>query len=190
MVWQASAERYELRLEARAAGLALLVQQSLGFFDSAGLAPQRFTDRRARRAALAANFRREPGKEGGKVTFSASSVEVELLPGIQDRLSWMVQLGAIAAAEPRLLGEREQIAMTVVGARGDASIWTFVSLGEEPHGESSMARVVRLQRIPETPYDTHVDIWLDAVAPHWPVRAHWQSGPNDPGLELWRTEKR
>ena len=97
--WRPAADHYELRLEGRVAGLAILTQTSAGGFDAAGLAPLRFTDQRMRRAAVAANFQRD----ADKITFSGPSAELPLLPGEQDRLSWMVQLAAIAAAEPGLL---------------------------------------------------------------------------------------
>lgn len=79
--------------------------------------------------------------------------------------------------------------MQAVGARGDDAIWQFISLGEEMLAARPAAlRVYRLQRVPQTPYGTRVDIWLDAQPPHWPVRAHLSNGANDPGFELWRID--
>ena len=58
----------------------------------------RFTDTRIRRATVAANFQREAGVNGGgKISFSGSAQELPLVPGVQDRVSWMVQLAAIVA---------------------------------------------------------------------------------------------
>ena len=114
--WQPSGDGYRLVLEARVAGVTLLMQTSEGGVDANGLAPVRFVDQRARRSAQAANFRRD----AGTITFSGSGAEWPLLAGSQDRLSWMIQLAGIAAAEPQLLAEGGRITMVVVGARGDA----------------------------------------------------------------------
>lgn len=180
---------YEARLEARASGIALLTQVSQGGIDAAGLAPLRFTDKRVRRGTVAANIQRDPHNGAGRITFSGSEPELALHAGTQDRLSWMVQLAAIASAAPQLLAARGKIAMHVIGARGDAAVWQFQSSGEETLGVSPAAlRAFRLQRLPQGPYDTQVDVWLDATPPHWPVRAHWRSGPQDPGMEMWRID--
>ncbi len=189
LIWRVDAGRYEARLEARASGITVLTQVSQGALGAAGLAPQRFTDKRLRRSAVAANFGREPGPNEGKISFSAGETQVPLHPATQDRLSWLVQLAAIAGAEPKLLAAHGRVALHVVGARGDAAVWQFVSLGEEVVDESPGAmHVFRLQRLAESTYDTQVDVWLDAKPPHWPVRAHWRNGTQDPGMEMWRID--
>jgi hypothetical protein len=183
--WLVREDHYELRLESRVAGALLLAQTSQGGFDAFGLAPLRFTDQRARRGTLAVNFQRD----AGRITFSAVSNELQLGTSAQDRLSWLVQLAAIAGAEPQRLAAGGEIILQVVGARADAVWWRFVSLGEEQLDTPSGPRsVVHLQRPADTDYDTRVEVWLEAQAPHWPVRAEWRSGPNDPGVELWRSD--
>ena len=94
--WAVAGDRYRLALEAQVGGLTLLMQTSEGDIGPHGLAPVRFLDQRARRSAQAANFRRDDGR----ITFSGAGVEWPLLAGSQDRLSWMIQLAGIAAAEP------------------------------------------------------------------------------------------
>lgn len=183
--WLVREDHYELRLESRVAGALLLAQSSQGGFDDSGLAPQRFTDQRARRGTLAVNFQRD----AGKITFSAVPNELLLGMGAQDRLSWLVQLAAIAGAEPRRLAAGGEISLQVVGARADVVWWHFVSLGEgQIDTPSGPLNVVHLQRLAGTEYDTRVEVWLEAQAPHWPVRAEWRSGPNDPGVDLWRSD--
>lgn len=183
--WLVRGDHYELRFESRVAGALLLAQSSQGGFDATGLAPQRFTDQRARRGTLAVNFQRD----AGKITFSAVSNELQLGTGAQDRLSWLVQLAAIAGAEPQRLAAGGEISLQVVGVRADAVWWRFVSLGEEQlDTPSGPLNVFHLQRLAGTEYDTRVEVWLEAQAPHWPVRAEWRSGRNDPGVELWRSD--
>ena len=126
--WQLDGTRYRARSRHATAALPLMVLDSVGGLDAAGIAPQRYLDRRrGRGSAQAANFQRD----AGKVTFSGPAVEAPLPPGAQDRLSWMLQLAAIAEAEPALVGPGGRVSFLVVGARGDADLWTFVHVGPE-----------------------------------------------------------
>lgn len=166
--WQASGDRYRLVLEARIAGLTLLTQTSEGDIDANGLAPVRFLDQRARRPAQAANFRRDDGR----ITFSGSGVEWPLLAGSQDRLSWMIQLAAIAAAEPERLVEGGRITMVVVGARGDAGVWTLRYAGLETIETAwGTVHAVKLVREGRSAYDTSAEIWLDPERSYLPAHA-------------------
>jgi hypothetical protein len=166
--WQPRDGRYRLVLEARIAGVTLLLQTSEGALDATGLAPERFLDQRARRSAQAANFVRERGR----ITFSGSAAEWPLLPGSQDRLSWMIQLAAIAAAEPERLVDGGRISMEVAGARGDASVWTLRVAGrEEIETAAGTVRAVKLVRDGRSAYDTTAEIWLDPERSYFPAHA-------------------
>ena len=179
--WRPAADHYMLRLQAQVAGLTLLTQVSTGGFDAAGLAPLRFTDQRVRRGTKAANFQRE----AGKITFSGPSTEFALSDGAQDRLSWMVQLGAIVAAEPGLRAAGSKVVLVVVGANGDAGVWAFDCLGVEPVATGAgSVDALKFVREPREPYDTQVQVWLDAAQHYFPVRATQKSGPDDEGFEL------
>jgi len=166
--WQPTGDGYRLVLEARLAGLTLLVQTSEGAIDANGLAPVRFLDQRVRRPAQAANFVRDRGR----VTFSGTGVEWPLLAGSQDRLSWMIQLAGIAAAEPQRLVEGGRISMAVVGARGDASVWTLRYAGvEDAETANGTVRAVKLVREGRAANDTGAEIWLDPERSYFPVHA-------------------
>jgi Protein of unknown function (DUF3108) len=179
--WHPDGDHYELRLEGRVAGLSALTQISSGGFDADGIAPLRFTDQRLRRGMKAANFQRD----AGKITFSGPSTEFPLRDGVQDRLSWMVQLGAILAAEPKLRGVGAKVAMVVVGANGDASVWAFdcVVVESVTTGAGAVS-ALKFVREPREPYDTQVQVWVDPLQHYLPVRATQKSGPNDEGFEL------
>ena len=181
--WRPQGERYELDFDARIGPLKLLSQVSTGGFDSAGIAPLRFTDQRTRRPMQAVNFQRE----AGKVSFSGPGTEFALRAGMQDRLSWMLQLAAIVAAEPALRVAGAKVALRVVGAQGDASTWAFRCLGNAAttdEGEDTPSGLLAYLREPREPYDTTVKVWLDPAHHHLPVRARLKAGPGDPGLAL------
>ena len=180
--WRPDGEHYELRLEGKVAGLNVLTQVSQGGFDSAGLAPLRFTDQRVRSAVRAANFQRERGE----ITFSGPSDVLTLLIGTQDRLSWMIQLAAVVSAEPQRLAAGGKVVMYVVGARADGDVWVFRSAGAESvETDAGPVAAVKFVREPRRPYDTQVEAWLDPARHHVPLRARLATaGSEGDALEL------
>ena len=181
LTWRPQGEQYELKLDVRVSGLALLTQVSSGGFDAAGIAPLRFTDQRLRRSATAANFQRA----ADKITYSGSGSEFALRPGAQDRLSWMLQLAAIVAGDPQLAKAGAKVVMYVTGSHGDAGVWVFRCVGPEAvpvRGGSVTA--IKFVREPRDAYDTTVQVWLDPQQHDLPVRATQKSGPNDEGYDL------
>lgn len=185
--WRPVNGRYEVRLEASVAGFTLLTQVSQGGFDAAGLAPTRFTDQRLRKAARAANFQRE----AGKITFSGPRGEFALAAGSQDRLSWMIQLPSVLAAEPTRAAAGSEVVLYVAGARGDVDIWDLRSSGPEtldmPSGALS---TVKFTRTPRSARDTRAEVWLDPKRHYLPVRARLTQGESDGALDLVLRELR
>ena len=171
--WAPDGDRYTASFEGRIAGLVMLGQASSGALGAHGLEPGRFTDRRPRRGERAINF----DAEAGKVTFSGPSTVLDRHPGMQDRLSWMLQLAAIVAAEPKRLAEGEAVSLHLIGLRGDAGVWVLRSAGAQTvETPSGAVDTVRFVREPHGPYDTAVELWLAATPPHWPVRAVMGNG--------------
>ena len=179
--WRPAGDAYRLVLEASIAGLTLLVQTSEGAIDLHGIAPVRFLDQRARRAAQAANF----GRESGRITFSGTAVEWPLVAGVQDRLSWMIQLAGIVAADPALLHQGARITMAVVGARGDADIWSLRFAGQETiETPSGNVAAFKLSREGHSPGDTSAEVWLDPARSYLPVRATLGNSSGSPEYDL------
>lgn len=168
MVWQPRADGYAMAMNASVFGLPVLNWSSQGGFDSDGLAPERFVDRRRSRDVRAANFQRDKGL----ITFSGPPIAYPLIPGAQDRLSWMVQLPAIIEAAPSAFVPGARIPLFVAGARGDADLWTFSVEGFESAdvADGQVAGALRLLREPRRPFDTRVEVWLDPARHHLPVR--------------------
>ena len=179
--WRPVNGHYEARLEASIAGFTLLTQISQGGFDAAGLAPTRFTDQRARKAARAANFQRE----AGKITFSGPRDEYALAAGSQDRLSWMIQLPAVLAGEPKRAAAGSEVVLYIAGARGDVDIWDLHSSGAETIDTPSGAlQTIKFTRTPRTNRDTLAEVWLDPKRHYLPVRARLTQGESDGALDL------
>lgn len=181
LAWRPEGDRYALSLKGSVGGLPVITQISTGAFDAGGVAPERFTDQRLRRGTVAANFQRGIGK----ATFSGPSTEVVLQPGAQDRLSWMVQLGAIVAADPQFRTPGAKVVMQVIGAHGEAGVWSFRCIGPEAvASRGGPIEAIKFVREPREPYDTTVQVWLDPLHHDLPVRATQKSGPSDEGFEL------
>lgn len=180
LVWHPAGDRYRAHLEGRVAGFKVMTWNSEGAFDAAGIAPVRFTDVRRGKSMLAANFQRA----AARITYSGTTEEHVLLPGAQDRLSWMVQIGAIASADPQRVAAGKRVSMLVSGARGDADVWTFQGAGTESVATGNGTVVaVKMLREPRKPRDTRVEVWLDPRQNYLPVRARLSSTDGD-ALEL------
>jgi Protein of unknown function (DUF3108) len=163
LAWAPQADgRYDARLEGRIAGVAVLDWTSRGALDGAGIAPERFALRRRGREQQAANFQRE----AGKVTFSGPKHELPLLPGVQDRLTWLLQLSAIAAAAPERVAPGAKVVLMVVGARGGAGIWSFTA----QRGAEPLIHLVREADVGRA-WDQRVEVWLDPARGFLPQRA-------------------
>jgi len=166
--WQRNDAGYRLSLDGSVAGLPVFEWASTGGIDAQGVAPTRLVMRTIGRAARAANFQRD----SGRITYSGHDAEHPLLPGTQDRLSWLVQLaGVVAAAPARFAAPPAQIAFQVSGVRGDLGVWRFDVVGEQAI-EASIGRVqaLKLRREAERAFDTRGEIWLDPQRHHLPVR--------------------
>ncbi|EHR69175.1 Protein of unknown function (DUF3108) [Burkholderiales bacterium JOSHI_001] len=172
--WAADGGSYEMSLVGSLLGVTVLEQASRGGFDAAGLAPERFADRRSGRDQRAANFQRA----ASKITFSATTNALPLVPGAQDRLSWMAQLTAIALADPGRLLPGGQVAMFVVGSRGEGDVWTFTVRSAQTDG------LIELVREPRREFDNRIEVWLHPRRGFWPVRALQSSQGGDASVEL------
>ena len=171
--------RYEMELTGRVAGVTMLEWASQGQLDAAGVAPERLAIRRRGRDRQAVNFQRE----AGKITFSGPTHELALLPGVQDRLSWMVQLSAVVAAAPERYGAGASVVLFVAGARGDADLWTFVVQGVET---LDARPTLKLVREPRRRYDTRAEVWLDPADHFVPLRLVQTPTGGGAALELHR----
>ena len=181
LAWRPLGGTYELKLDFKLGGVTVLSQASAGGIDVAGIAPLRFTDQRARRGTTAVNFQRA----AGKITYSGSQSEFALKPGAQDRLSWMLQLAAIVAAEPQLGIPGARVVMQVTGSRGDAGLWVFRCVGAEAiEARGGALDALKFVREAREAYDTTVQVWLDPKRHHLPVRATQKQGGGDEGFEL------
>jgi hypothetical protein len=180
--WQPRGMGYQARLEGRVMGIRAMVWSSEGALDAAsGIAPQRFSDQRHGKNLQTATFDRR----SGQIIYTDASPSVSLAAGTQDRLSWMLQIAAIAQADPQRLRTGARTSFWVSGARGDADIWSFESRGpERVQTDMGPLSATKLVREPRKPKDTRVEVWLDPSRHHLPIRAKLASADGGDALEL------
>jgi len=181
LTWQPHGNRYQARLEGTVMGFKAMTWVSAGTLDANGIAPARFTDERRGKKELSADFQRP----SGPIAYSGYPDRHPLVPGAQDRLSWMLQVAAIASADTRRMARGERVSFYVTGARGDADVWSFQVKGTEgvvtPAGSFP---AVKLLREPRKPNDTRVEVWLDPARYYLPVRARLTNVQENDTLEL------
>jgi Protein of unknown function (DUF3108) len=180
--WQPTSTGYQIKLEGRVAGLRILSWLSEGQLDEAtGIAPQRFTDQRYGKGPKVATF----NQRSALISYTDASETFPWMPGTQDRLSWMIQVAAIANANPKQILKGQHIKCWVSGARADASIWSFESQGPDTVAVASGSiPAIKLLREPRKEGDTRVEVWLDPAQEHLPVRARLANADDQDALEL------
>jgi hypothetical protein len=162
--WRQDGQRYDARLSMGALFVTLRSQRSEGVIGPSGIEPTRFSD--TRKNEVASHFVRDKGQ----VVFSNNTPPAALMPGAQDRLSVMLQLGALMAGDPARYTTDGAIAIQTVGTR-DADLWIF-KIGEEeqlhlPAGDFVARKLTRSSR---KPYDDTVELWLAPALGYLPVR--------------------
>lgn len=163
LLWQQSGDSYLIRQEAGALGKAR-VRTSQGLVTAAGLAPVRFSDKL--QSEVAAHF----DHENRKVTFSANTPDIPLLPGGQDQLSIQVQLAGMLASDPGRFPTGTTMTVQIIGPRGSET-WLIAVEGEEklilPGGELATLKLIRK---PRKEFDQQMELWMAPALGYLPAR--------------------
>ena len=182
--WQPSAQGYQARLEIGAFLLGSRVQTSSGTLGPEGLSPIRFGDKT--RSELAAHFQRDKGV----ISFSANTPEVPLLKGAQDRLSVVMQLSALLAADPTRFPTGTMLSFQTVSQR-EAEVWQFGVEKSEvldlPYGAVS---AIKLNRKPRREFDQQIEIWYAPSLQYLPVRLRITNANGDSVDQVLRALER
>lgn len=164
LAWWHDGQRYEATLRIDAPPLPARMQRSTGTLQPHGLAPLRFSERL--RSEEAAHFDRD----GGRIVFSRQAEAVQLHLGAQDRLSVLLQLGALLAARPQGWSAGDSLVVQTATTR-DAHAWRFTIDGPQslalPQGATDG---LKLTRTPEREWDSRLELWFAPGAADGPVR--------------------
>ncbi len=180
MLWLQDGSTYEARLEVSAFIIGSRMRTSTGRLTAEGLLPTRFADKY--RSEVAAHFERDKQK----VTFSANTPDLPLLPGMQDQLSVFVQLGAMLAGEPAKYPAGTNISFETIGPRAGET-WVITVDGEEklnlPGGDLN---AIKLTRKPRREYDQTAELWLAPALGYLPARIKITEKNGDFVDQVWR----
>lgn len=184
--WQHDDRTYEATLRIAIPPLPTREQRSAGELDAQGLAPRRFSERS--RTEEAAHFDRD----AGRIVFSGQQAAAPLRAGAQDRLSVLLQLGALLAARPQGWPEGTELILQTATAR-EAGDWRFVVGGPQTLSLNDVpTAALRLTRAPRHEWDARLELWFATGAAYYgPVRLRLTPANGD-WLELqWSgTDKR
>ncbi len=103
--------------------------------------------------------------------FSATGADAPLRPGAQDRLSVLLQLGALLAGDARRYPVGTVIELPAAHPHGPGT-WRFAVQAEEPVAAMKGRDVpaLRLVHAPENAQDARVEVWLGRTVNYLPVR--------------------
>jgi hypothetical protein len=175
MTWHTDGSHYQASVQA---GVSLLItrlnlwtSRSEGEIDDYGIAPLKWTEKRARRAETATHFNRE----AATITFSASEASFPLLVGAQDRVTVPFQLGGIGRADVNQFGN--DIDIQVADDR-EATVNRFQLVGEEEIDTRSGKVVTWHLRRPakQGAYSSTLEIWLAPGLNWYPLRIRVTEG--------------
>ncbi|MBB3180034.1 DUF3108 domain-containing protein [Variovorax sp. Sphag1AA] len=182
LVWQQDGTHYDASLSIKFLFMTFRSTRSTGVIGPTGIEPLRYSDKR--RTEVASHFVRDQKT----VIFSNNSPAVPLLAGAQDRLSVVLQLGALMAGDPGRYPPNSVIAVQTVGT-SDAEIWAFTLSGEEQVAVQAGEFTARkLTRSPRKPFDDKIELWLAPELGYLPVRIR-QTQPNGDFIDLQLREK-
>ena len=150
---------------------SIQLQQSVseGRMHDRGLEPQRYTESRRGKTAVATNFNRDSRQS---ITFSASERVIPIEAGAQDRASVLLNLASHVRASNGAPPARYEVLLA--GVR-DAEHWVFVLQGEEtittPQGDLATLHYVRLPTGGSR--ERQVDVWFAAALDGMPARIRY-----------------
>jgi outer membrane biosynthesis protein TonB len=182
--WRHDGEQYEARLELSSPGLPARVQRSVGKVTEEGLAPSYFSDKS--RSEQATHFDRDQGR----IVFSNNSPQAPLAPGIQDRLSIVMQVAALVRGDPARFIQGTWINMPTAGSR-EAENWYFsVEFEEDLDLPGGKVRALRLLRLPRKDFDQQLELWLAPLMDYAPVRVRLTNPNGDTVDQRWSSTDR
>lgn len=166
--WRAGDGKYSIATESHAGIFGkILENRSEGAVDSYGLAPASFYEKRFRKEATTATFKRDVKT----ITFSKGDESFPIKGGEQDRTSATWQLAAVARGAPEKFTPGSEWAFFVAGRR-DAEAWVFKVVKHESvqTGVGEVEAIHFSKSPPKNDQGQQVELWLAPSLDWYPVR--------------------
>ena len=161
IIWDLQGSHYRMTISASlnllVTSLNLYKLQSEGTIGLYGITPAISTETRRNRSETATHF----DHEAKTVSFSSSNKTTEVEKGVQDKASVLMQLAAIAYAEPEKFQAGREIKLQVAEER-DLSTFTFIVNGlEEIETKAGIIKAWHVVRPPRPgSYNSRLEVWL------------------------------
>jgi hypothetical protein len=186
--FHSDADHYRATLDAHIQALffslTALTSESVGQVASDGLEPQQYSEKTRNKPTSTATFTRDQNGSS-RVSFSQGADVPNAAPGVQDRLTILLQVGALMQLDSSLKQPGARFSIPVAGLKGNVDVWNFEVQGLEPvHTDTGtidgwhVARVLR----PGT-NDRGVEIWVSNKVPSIPLRVRY-SEPEGSTIDL------
>ncbi len=182
--------KYSMSTEARAEGVmawvysGVVTQVSEGITGPDGLEPLLFNEQRGKRGPRVATVDRATGQ----VRFGTGGAQAAWQPGIQDRLSTLIQLGLVLRAVPALQESGQVVSFPEMTSSGVARA-SYRNAGPETLALPGAApmNAIKLVRVATGADEPNIEVWLGPDQQWMPVRIKVTSrsrGTLDQWIEL------
>ena len=181
--WASTADRYEIVVSVPLPFVGTFSYESDGRIDAFGLAPERYIEKRGRRAPDVTTF----DHAAKRIGFTRTDVTRALPDGAQDRFSMIMQLASLVRGDPDAYKSGVTRAFYVAD-NDSAEVWPIETIGDESIQTAEGFLAARhFMRLPRREGDRRrIDVWLAPSLGWLPARIV-QTEPNGSQFELvWR----
>jgi hypothetical protein len=181
-------DHYRATLRARItfliASFTLISSESVGQVASDGLEPQQYTETPRNKPTSTVTFKRD-ASGSSLVSFSQSADLPNAAPGVQDRLTILLQVGALMQANSLLKQAGARFSIPVAGLKGNIDLWNFAVQGLEPvHADIGTIEGWHVSRVLRPgSNDRGVEVWVSNQSPSIPLRVRY-SEPDGSTIDL------
>ena len=170
--------RYQIRLLTKAIGWASILApnplyaETIGRLGPGGFQPERYTHRSPRGKEEISSF----DYENGKITYSSLKEPLPLPNGIQDRLSFMIQLAWMMKVDPERFSLGESVLIPMAGRNKVEDVsFTVMSDADIVLPGGVLVPAVHLSSFREGErFKGQIDVWLDRTDRLLPVRIRFE----------------
>jgi hypothetical protein len=170
---------YHATLEARVAllfiSLTVLSSDSEGMVGKDGLEPTRYSETPRNKPTMITTIARDADGVPGTVTYSQGGDQATAVPGVEDRLSVLFEVGGLMSANASLREPYARFAVPVAGLKGSVETWNFLVSGHDtvmtPDGKLDAIHISRVLR-PGT-NDRGIEVWIGTASLGVPLRVRY-----------------
>ena len=184
MSWRHDGHHYKLSVEMGVLFFTLLKYRSEGELGKIGVAPELYAEKRVGKSETNTHFHRQRQQ----ISFSASTANVPVRGGEQDRGSWIWQLASLGRGDPDKFEPGLAFEMIVAGNKAVDTWRIYVNGRENVTLSEGSVSAWRLSVIPGAEsFEKQFDLWLAPDRQWYPVRLRHED-KNGNSIEMQLTK--